>query len=78
MVSNKMSIFNADEFGLFYCAMPEKKFIFLIERKFCWCENSQGISKSLFCLGMKGEKLKILVIGKSAKTKIFKVAADMD
>ena len=64
-------IFNADEFGLFYQALPSKSMHFKNER----CSGGK-FSKvrltGLAAANATGEKLPMLVIGKSAKPGCFK------
>ncbi|CAI6370038.1 unnamed protein product [Macrosiphum euphorbiae] len=65
------NIFNADETGLFYRALPDKTFSYKGES----CSGGK-IAKErltvLLCVSMSGEKLKPLVIGKSVKPRCFK------
>lgn len=65
------NIFNADETGLFYRALPDKTFAYKGES----CSGGK-IAKErltvLLCVSMSGEKLKPLVIGKSVKPRYFK------
>jgi len=65
------NIFNADETGLFYRALPDKTFSY--KGKSC---SGGKIAKErltvLLCVSMSGEKLKPLVIGKSVKPRCFK------
>lgn len=64
-------IFNADECGLFFKAMPDRSLVM----KGDTCKRGK-LSKQRFtvllCASMTGEKLKPLVIGKYAKPRAFK------
>ena len=66
-------IFNADETGLFYRAMPDKT----LANKSDSCKGGKLAKERLtvlLCASSRGEKLKPLVIGKSAKPRCFKNA----
>jgi hypothetical protein len=64
-------IYNADETGLYYRALPEHTYIFKNEK-------SKGVKTCkeritvLCCVSMSGEKKELLVIGKSKKPRCFK------
>eukprot|EP00794_Sanderia_malayensis_P001774 gene1774-biopygen1618 len=65
------NIFNADEFGLFYKALPTKTLHYKNER----CsggKNSKERLTGLTAANAIGEKLPMFVIGKSAKPRCFK------
>ena len=65
------NIFNADEFGLFYQALP-KKTLHLKGEKCSGGKNSKIRLTSLAAANMIGEKLPMFVIGKSQKPRCFK------
>ena len=60
------NIFNADEFTLFYQALP-KKTLHLKRKKCSGGKNSKIGLTGLAAANMIGEKLPMLVIGKSQK-----------
>jgi hypothetical protein len=66
-------IYNADETGLFWKALPDRTLAFKNERV-----SSGKLSKErvmcLVCASMAGEKVPLLVIGKYAKPRAFKSA----
>ncbi|KAL4107209.1 hypothetical protein QTP88_017592 [Uroleucon formosanum] len=65
------NVFNADETGLFYRALPDKTFSYKGES----CSGGKIAKKRLtvlLCVSMSGEKLQPLVIGKSVKPRHFK------
>ena len=64
------NIFNADEFGLFYQALPKK--LHLKGEKCSGGKNSKIRLTSLAAANMIGEKLPMFVIGKSQKPRRFK------
>ncbi|XP_014260374.1 tigger transposable element-derived protein 6 [Cimex lectularius] len=64
-------VFNADETGLFYRALPDKTLCFKGEN----CAGGKVAKERLtvlLCASMTGEKIKPLVIGKAAKPRCFK------
>ena len=64
------NIFNADETGLFFKCLPSKT----LNKKGQKCYNGEKSNDRLtvlFCCSWAGEKLKPLVIGKSAKPRCF-------
>ena len=66
-----MDIYNADEFGLFYQALPNKSFHFKGDR----CSGGKHSKLRLTGLAASnaiGEKLPMFFIGKSAKPRCFK------
>lgn len=66
-------IFNADETGLYYLAMPNKTFAFKNDK----CVGRKSAKQRvtiLFCSSMNGEKENPLVIGKSKNPRCFKGA----
>ena len=65
------NIFNDDEFGLFYQALP-KKTLRLKEEKCSGGKNSKIQLTGLAAANMIGEKLPMFVIGKSQKPRCFK------
>ena len=65
------NIFNADEFGLFYQALP-KKTLHLKGEKCSGGKNSKIRLTGLAAANMIGEKLPMFVIGKSQKPRCFK------
>jgi hypothetical protein len=65
------NVFNTDETGLFYRALPEKMFAYKEES----CSGEKIVKELLtvlLCVSMSGEKLKPLVIRKSLKPRRFK------
>ena len=65
------NIFNADEFGLFYQALP-KKTLHLKGEKCSGGKNSKIRLTGLAAANMIGEKLPMFVIGKSQKPHCLK------
>ena len=65
------NIFNADEFGLFFQALP-KKTLHLKGEKCSGGKNSKIRLTGLAAANMIGEKLPMFVIGKSQKPRCFK------
>ena len=65
------NIFNADEFGLFYQALP-KKTLNLKGEKYSGGKNNNIRLTGLAAANMIGEKLPMFVIGKSQKPRCFK------
>ena len=65
------NILNADEFGLFYQALP-KKTLHLKGEKCSGGKNSKIRLTGLAAANMIGEKLPMFVIGKSQKPRCFK------
>ena len=65
------NIFNADEFGLFYQALP-KKTLNLKGQKCSGGKNSKIRMTGLAAANMIGEKFPMFVIGKSQKPRCFK------
>ncbi|XP_030767449.1 tigger transposable element-derived protein 6-like [Sitophilus oryzae] len=66
-------IFNADETGLYYMAMPNKTFA-LKNDKCAGKKSAKQRVTLLFCCSMHGEKENPLVIGKSKNPRCFKGA----
>ena len=64
-------IFNADETGLFYRCLPDRTRVFKND-KFAGGKLSKERSTVLVTASMAGEKLLLLVIGKSANPRCFK------
>ena len=64
-------IFNADEFGLFYAAPPNAS-LHLKSEKCKGGKLSKNRLTGLVCASATGEKLPLLVIGKSKKPRCFK------
>lgn len=68
---NLNDIYNADETGLYYRALPNKTLAFRSEK----CTGGK-LSKDrvtiLHCVSMSGEKERLLVIGKAARPRAFK------
>ena len=65
-------IFNADETGLFYQALPSKSLV--IKGDSCSVGKGSKVRTELVCANMTGDrKLPLLVIGKSAQPRCFKV-----
>ena len=64
-------VYNADESGLFFRALPDKTLALKSEK----CSGGK-LSKErltvLFCASMTGQKEKLLVIGKSARPRALK------
>ena len=68
---NPEDVFNCDETGLFYRALPDRSLV----SKFENCHGTKGSKDRitlLFTCSFTGEKLKPLVIGKSQKPRCFK------
>ena len=63
-------IYNADEFGLFYKALPSKS-LHLKEEKCIGGKHSKERITGLAAANAEGEKLPMFVIGKSAKPRCF-------
>lgn len=64
-------IYNADETGLYYRALPSKTFTFRNEK----CTGGKSVKERLtvlLCANLNGEKEKPLVIGKSKNPRCFK------
>ena len=66
-----LNVFNADEFGLFYQALPSKT-LNLKGEKCSGSKNSKIRLTGLAAANMIGEKLPMFVIGKSQKPRCFK------
>lgn len=64
-------IYNADEFGLFFKALPNKT-LHLKDEKCSGGKHSKIRMTGLAAASMKGEKLPMFVIGKSQKPRCFK------
>ena len=70
-------IFNADETGLFWRALPNKTLA--VSSSDCHgTKNSKERLTVLFCVNFAGEKLKPLVIGKSENPRCFKSIKKVD
>ena len=67
----KTDIYNVDEFGLLYKALP-KKTLHLKDDKCAGGKHSKIRVAGLAAANMTGDKLPIFVIGKSKKTRCFK------
>lgn len=68
---NPRDIFNADETGLFYRALPNKTYAFKSEK----CAGGKMAKDRLTilpCVNMAGESEKLLVIGKAARPRAFR------
>lgn len=64
-------VYNADETGLFFRALPDKTYAFKSEK----CVGGKMAKERLtilHCVNMAGEKEKLVVIGKSARPRAFK------
>ena len=71
MVFELCNIYNADEFGLFYQALPQKTLHLKIEK--CSGGKHRKIRLTgLAAASMTGEKIPMFVIGKSKKPRRFK------
>lgn len=68
---NLKDVFNADEFGLFYAALP-KTSLHLKGQRCSGGKYSKNRLTGLVCSNALGEKLPIFVIGKSHKPRCFK------
>ena len=68
---NSRDIHNADEFGLFYKALPTKS-IHLKDEKCSGSKNSKIRLTGLAAANMCGENIPMFVIGKSDKLRCFK------
>lgn len=64
-------VFNADETGLYYRALPEHTYLFKNESA-KGCKTSKGRLTVLCCVNMNGDKERLLVIGKSKNPRCFK------
>lgn len=64
-------IYNADESGLFFRALPDKTMALKSEKCFGGKLSKERLT-ILFCVNMVGEKEKLLVIGKAARPRAFK------
>ena len=65
------NIYNADETGLYYRALPEHTYLFKNESA-KGCKTSKERLTVLCCVSMSGKKEKLLVIGKSKNPRCFK------
>ncbi|XP_025198312.1 tigger transposable element-derived protein 6-like [Melanaphis sacchari] len=65
------NVYNADETGLFYRALPEHSYLFKNENA-KGCKISKERITVLCCASMSGKKQKLLVIGKSKNPRCFK------
>lgn len=65
------NIFNADETGLYWRALPEHTYLFKSE-KVGGVKVSKERITILYCASMTGEKRDLLVIGKSKKPRCFR------
>jgi hypothetical protein len=65
------NIYNADETGLFYRALPECTYLFKNENA-KGCKISKERITVLCCASMSGKKQKLLVIGKNKNPRCFK------
>jgi hypothetical protein len=65
------NVYNADETGLFYRALPEHSYLFKNENA-KGCKISKERITILCCASMSGKKQKLLVIGKSKNPRCFK------
>ena len=68
--NNLADIYNADEFGLFYQALPEKS-LHLKSVKCVGGKHSKIRLRGMAAANALGEKLPMFVIGKSAKPRCF-------
>jgi hypothetical protein len=66
-------IYNADETGLFWKALPDHTLAFKNERVSCAKLSTERVT-CLVCASMAGGKVPLLVIGKYAKLRTFKHA----
>ena len=64
-------IFNMDETGLFYCALPDKT-LAVKHTDMSGCKKSKERLTASLCVNMEGEFEKTLVIGKSQKPRCFR------
>lgn len=64
-------IFNADETGLYYRALPDHTYMFKKDNA-KGCKTSKERITILCCANMSGDKEKLLVIGKSKNPRCFK------
>jgi len=62
--------FNADETAMFYRQLPRKSMVFKGES--CKGGNFAKARLSIMCCSATGEKLKPLIIGNAARTRVFK------
>lgn len=65
------NVYNADETGLFFRALPDKTFAFKGEKCFGGKLSKERLT-ILQCANMAGEKEKLVVIGKAARPRAFK------
>lgn len=70
-------IYNADESGLFFRALPTKTLSFKSEKCTCGKMSKERLT-FLFCASMSGNKEGLLVIGKAARPRAFKNIAFND
>ena len=68
----KTDIYNGDEFGFFFKALPKKKTLHLKDEKWTGGKHSKIRVKGLAAASMNGEKLPMFVIGKSQKPRCLK------
>ena len=65
----KTDIYNADEFGLFFKALP-KKILLLKDEKCTGGKHSKIRATGLAAANMNGDKLPMFVIGRSQKPRL--------
>lgn len=69
-------IYNADETGLYYRAMPSQTYEFKNKRT-KGCKTAKERLTVLCCVNMEGDKEKLLVIGKNLKPRCFKTVKSL-
>ena len=69
---DKENIFNADETGIYFCAMPDSMLTFQNHTRCSTKKSKERITCLMIC-SMVGEKKKLLIVGKSKTPRCFKM-----